>query len=115
MPDLAADSVNQSVVDYADVADLYELCACRKEQTMRVCRSHEKLRLHRDSWMDIADQHCRNEAFYRGLLEQIASHLGPEVFVSDDGSVQDSPLMLKIPELVAVLVTRSTENWRTMG
>lgn len=115
MPDLAADSVNQSVVDYADVADLYELCACRKEQTMRVCRSHEKLRLHRDSWMDIADQHCRNEAFYRGLLEQIASHLGPEVFVRDDGSVQDSPLMLKIPELVAALVTRSTDNWRTMG
>ena len=48
MSDLASDSLNQPVVDFADVADLYELCACRKEQTMRVCRSHEALRRERD-------------------------------------------------------------------
>jgi hypothetical protein len=33
-------------------------------------------------------------------LDQVAEHLGHEVFVSDDGSVQDEPLRLKIPELV---------------
>ena len=49
MSDLADDSLNQPIVDYADVADLYELCACRKEQTMRVCRSHEALRRERDT------------------------------------------------------------------
>jgi len=55
------------------------------------------------AWEETAAQHCRNEFFYRGLLDQIAVHLGPNVYVSDDGSIQDSPLRLKIPEMVADL------------
>ena len=54
-------------------------------------------------WMQTAAQHARNEGFYRNLLVQCAGYLGPEVFVSDDGSVNDSPLVLKVPELVKKL------------
>ena len=59
-------------------------------------------------WIDAAAQSSRNEAFYRGLLDETAKHLGPEVFVCDDGSVSDSPLRLKVPELVAHLRAQST-------
>lgn len=51
-------------------------------------------------WMWTGAQQARNTEFYRGLLLECATHLGPDVFVSDDGSIQDSPLALKIPELV---------------
>ena len=57
-------------------------------------------------WMDSAAQSERNAEFYRNLLDQCVANLGPLAFlayVSDDGSIQDSPLRLKIPELVAKL------------
>lgn len=109
MSNLSEDSLSQPVVEYSDVSNLYELCACRKEQTQRVCRSHEALRRERTSWESIATQHLQNEQFYRSLLEQVAAHLGPDVFISDDGSVQDSPLMLKIPELVAAIANKPVQ------
>ncbi len=57
----------------------------------------------RDGWNEIANQHCRNEFFYRDLLHHVGIILGPEAFTSDDGSVQDTPLALKIPPLVLKL------------
>ena len=36
-----------------------------------------------------------------------AAHLGRDVYVSNDGSVQDEPLLLKVPELVAALAERA--------
>lgn len=115
MADLASDSLSQTIATYEDVADLYELCGCRKEQTMRVCRSHEALRRASDNWLETAAQHLRNEQFYYGLLEQVALHLGPDVFVSDDGSVQDAPLMLKVPDLVLSLKNRVAELEKLHG
>lgn len=56
-----------------------------------------------DNWIESARQFACNADFYRGLLDDTAKHLGPEVFVSDDGSVQDEPLRLKIPEMVREL------------
>lgn len=56
------------------------------------------------SWMETAAQFAKNEDFYRRILDRCARSLGPEVFVSDDGSIQDSPLRLKIPELIERLV-----------
>lgn len=58
-------------------------------------------------WIDTAAQFSRNEAFYRDLLDETAKHLGPEVFVCDDGGISDSPLRLKVPELVAALRAES--------
>jgi hypothetical protein len=60
-------------------------------------------------WTETAAQFARNVDFYRGLLDQTARHLGPSVFVSDDGSVQDEPIRLKIPELVQALEQSNRE------
>lgn len=54
-------------------------------------------------WIQTARQHAANELFYRELLETCAWSLGPEVFIADDGSVMEEPLLLKVPELVAKL------------
>ncbi|MCB0256815.1 MAG: hypothetical protein KDI55_24105 [Anaerolineae bacterium] len=61
------------------------------------------------AWTQTAREYANNADFYREILEQIAGSLGPAVFVSDDGSVQDSPLMLKIPEAITALQTRIDE------
>lgn len=52
------------------------------------------------NWYDTAAQHCRNEDYYRGLVQEIGLMLGKEAFISDDGSVQQDVLCAKIPELV---------------
>ncbi len=52
------------------------------------------------AWYDTAAQHARNEEYYRGLLIKIGEILGPEAYISDDGSVQDHVLCAKVPDLV---------------
>lgn len=63
----------------------------------------------RDGWVDSAAQFHRNTEYYRGLLDQAAAHLGPDVYVQDDGGICDSPLRAKIPELVAAMAARVAE------
>lgn len=60
----------------------------------------------RDAWADTAAFHARNEDYYRGLVDQIAAHVGPEVYVQDDGGVVDEPLRAKVPELVEAMARR---------
>ena len=63
-------------------------------------------------WMEAAAQQSRNAEFYAGLLDKCAENLGPlaeQAYISDDGSVQDEPLALKIPELVAKLASLSQQ------
>ena len=55
------------------------------------------------AWMESAAEYCRDVEFYRGLLDECAEHLGTAAYISDDGSIQDEPVRLKIPELVAKL------------
>lgn len=59
-----------------------------------------------ENWMNLAKEESDNTEFYRGLLDEVAQHLGPEVYISEDGSVQDQPLRLKIPGLVAELAQK---------
>lgn len=54
----------------------------------------------RDNWRETAEQQARNVDFYRVLFESIAARIGVEAFTADDGTVGDSPIMLKVPELV---------------
>jgi hypothetical protein len=63
----------------------------------------ERIETERDQWMETAAAESRNTAYYRGLLDEVAAYLGPEVFISDDGTVNENPLRSKIPELVARL------------
>lgn len=55
-------------------------------------------------WAETAAQHSRNEDYYSGLVDQVASHIGPQAYVCDDGSISESPVRAKVPEMVAALV-----------
>lgn len=65
----------------------------------------------RDNWISTARMHSNNEEFWRDLVYETAKHLGPDVYVSDDGSVQDTPLGLKVPEMVKKL-KEDSERWQ---
>src|SRR5471032_1651557 len=53
------------------------------------------------AWREIAAQHHRNEEFYRGIVVAIGELFGVVARTSDDGSVQDDVLALRVPELVS--------------
>ena len=59
----------------------------------------------REPLSDIADaayqQSGRDTEYYRGLVLKVLEPFGPEKYQSDDGSIQDTPLCAKAPELVA--------------
>ena len=59
----------------------------------------ERLTKERDAWMDTAATHLTNETFYLDIVQSIGA-LFPSCYVSDDGSVQDEPLALKVKECV---------------
>jgi len=63
----------------------------------------ERLKDERDAWEDTAVQQTRNTDFYARMLDKIALLFGKDAYVSDDGSVQDSPLRAKVPDMVAGL------------
>ena len=63
-----------------------------------------------DAWIETARQHAHNEEYYRGLLDRIGERVGPSAYVSDDGSVQDSVLRAKVPELVSALLEAGREG-----
>jgi hypothetical protein len=62
-----------------------------------------KLTAERIAWEQTAASYSRNSDYYRGLVDETANHLGPDVYKSDDGSIQNSPFRAKIPEMVATL------------
>lgn len=71
----------------------------------------EKAIRERDAWVESATQFAHNEEYYRGLLDQIAAHIGPDAFTADDGVVHDSPVRDKLPELVATRApSKETED-----
>lgn len=60
----------------------------------------ERLRALTDAWMETTAQQIRNVDFYRGIITQIGDIFGVAARTSDDGSIQDDVLALKVPELV---------------
>jgi len=58
----------------------------------------------RDNWKHTAEQHCRNEQFYRGIIDEIGALFGDAAKTSDDGTIQDHVLALRVPELVRAAV-----------
>lgn len=61
----------------------------------------------RDGWMDSARQFSNGQDFYQGIVRQVGEMFGKEAITSDDGSVQDDVLALKVPDLVAKLMAES--------
>jgi len=51
-------------------------------------------------WEEDCRRHTRNEFYLRGLIEKIAEPYGILAMTSDDGSVQQDVICLKVPELV---------------
>ena len=65
-------------------------------------------------WLETADQNQRNADLYQGIVAQIGDMFGIEARTSDDGSVQDSVLALKVPELVEHL-TAEVEQLKALA
>lgn len=62
----------------------------------------------RNMWVESAAQFSRNEDYYRGLLDQIAAHIGIEAWKADNGEiVDDDPVRARLPDLVARLVAQN--------
>lgn len=51
-------------------------------------------------WREMARMYVNTSDFYQGIITGIGEILGVEARTSDDGSVQDSVLALKVPEIV---------------
>lgn len=58
---------------------------------------------------------CRNKEFWRNIVMECARLCGPEVFISDDGSVQDEPLALKVVDCLKTKDIRLRDIIREMG
>lgn len=59
------------------------------------------------NWIETAAQHLDNEQFYHNIVTQIGEMFGQEAKTSDDGSIQEDVLALKVPELVKELKDKS--------
>ena len=54
-------------------------------------------------WEQSAGYFAKSSDYYQGLLDEIAKNFGQAAYTSDDGSIQDSPIRAKMPELVKQL------------
>lgn len=61
-------------------------------------------------WLKDLHQANRDMEFYRGIVMQTGELLGAEAFTSSDGTVGDSVLALKVPELVKKLVEENNSS-----
>lgn len=77
------------------------------EENLPTPKTLEQAIRERNGWCESAAAHLRNEEYYRGLVTKIGEMLGPEAYISDDGSVQQDVLCAKVPDLVAKLVAPS--------
>ena len=66
-------------------------------------REVEQLTRERDNWVETARLHCKNEVYYRSLCEEIGKLFGWDACRSDDGSLQQDIICLKVPEMVRKL------------
>ncbi len=69
----------------------------------------------RNAWVESAAQFNRNEEYYRGLLDEIAVEIGPDAYTADDGTVYDTPVRAKIPELVRAMADEFYIIWSPEG
>jgi len=63
-------------------------------------------------WETIANQNCRNQEFYKGLLLDIALLIGEEAYITEDGNISSSVLITKLPDLVAKLINSQSNDIR---
>lgn len=66
-------------------------------------------------WRDTAAMMSRNADFYQGIVIQVGEILGVEAYTANDGTVGDSVLALKVPELVKKLKEKNELNTQFNG
>ena len=71
----------------------------KKDEVIKYCAT----------WIQIYAQETSNTKFYKELLTGIGMMFGEEARTSDDGSIQEDILVLKIPDLVRAAVKDSNE------
>lgn len=94
-------------VDYMDEArQISAHCWCDPETQDRVMDPPlaEAFAKRLATWMDEAARQMRNVEFYRGIVVQIGEMFGDAAKTSDDGTVQEDVLALRVPELVQALI-----------
>jgi hypothetical protein len=85
------------------------------DEEFYICKNNEyveqitRLEAEKEGWKETAKQHCKNEDYYRGLVQEIGKHFGAYAYTSDDGSIQQDILCAKVPDLVARDNTRLWE------
>lgn len=71
-------------------------------------KAAEKLRQERNGWKESAAHFAKGMEFYRDeIVAKVGDMFGAAARTSDDGSVQDSVLALKVPELVAATIAEN--------
>jgi hypothetical protein len=80
-----------------------EACGFALGAGMEMARAERE----RDNWMESVAQQFRNTDFYQGIVRATGELFGVEARTSDDGSIQDSVLATKVPELVAAALARA--------
>jgi hypothetical protein len=108
----------QVKVDLTVGEEIVVLSALRSYTSLRLLVAEREQRIkeleqERDGWERTAADMSNGLEFYRGLIRKAGEPFGVEARTSDDGSVQDEVLALKVPELVAALQerVRTTEEW----
>jgi hypothetical protein len=59
-----------------------------------------RIKNERDAWVETAAQAHRSREFYMDILHQVGDMFGVAARTSDDGSIQEHVLALRVPELV---------------
>jgi len=80
-------------------SDPFRLAAMLRQAAAQA-RELEQVTRERDAWLSTAMQVSRDTEFYRGLVQQAGEVFGVEAKTSDDGSIQEDVLVVKVPELV---------------
>lgn len=109
-----AREVNRQILTYTKEHDehnfklILQALATTRAAAVEAQREHiEALERERDAWAETARQHCNNEFFYRDLVREIGELFGVAAKTSDDGSIQQDVLALKVPELVRAAILSS--------
>ena len=97
---------------------LVESCSARNEsdadEIERLQAELKQANAERDNWRETAAQNQRNTDFYRDLITKMGEQFGVAARTSDDGSIQEDVLALKVPELVtkANAVIEAAREWQ---
>lgn len=95
------DASGMSLPQLAEEEELIAAAINAVPRLIAIVEERDAATRERNAWMEIARQHCVNEQFYQCIVSNVGDRFGVVARTSDDGSVQEDVLALKVPELVA--------------